>query len=101
MAKISFFSPVTHRFAAEQVAKLFDAELHIVGPDPSWKRQHFRSYRMILAPEQSKKVRHLMRETKYPFKIDSFIKALVEGYKVLIDDELIPSDSPQPGDREL
>ncbi len=42
MAKISFFSPETHQFAAEQVARLFEATLH------------------------------------------------VEGYKVLIDDELIP-----------
>lgn len=92
MAKVSFFSPESHRFAVEQFAKAIGCEVTVEGPEPTWKQQHFRTYRMELTKEQSKQVR--VEFGGVGGKIDSLIKAITEGYKALLDEELAGVSTP-------
>ncbi len=113
MAKVQFFSPVSHRFAAEQFCRLIGCELS-VGDRQSWpgtERQEYCTYQMKLTKEQAHKVRELFGgfftvkgvvdgvevSVKLTRNINSVVKGVVDGFKASFDLDVAGQTTPTSG----
>ncbi len=90
MAKVSFWSPESHGFAAEQFCKFIGCELELgpVTEYPGTDRQPYRTYKTELTPEQAKYIRTQFAEICGSRKLETIVKGIVDGYKASLDSDV-------------
>ena len=99
MAKVSFFSPVTHQLAAEEFCRWIGCNLEM-GEVQSWpgtERQDKRTFRMVLTSEQARRVRETFGALCQSNKLDTIIKGTVDGYKASLDKDFVDMRTPTSG----